>query len=80
MANNKGLKTNLQGLNCLLRQICQDIKLHMILQEIQGGNTVILHVSAGQSVWLAAYNTGNTKVDGRPDYRFSTFSGVLLYE
>ena len=50
------------------------------LQEAQGGNTVIMRLSKGQSVWLAAFNTANTSVDGREDYRFSTLSGVLLYE
>ena len=76
--------------NCMLDGVvCPDhVQLYSIMlkyayflfKEIQGGNSVIFHVNATQAVWLAAYNTGNTQVDGRVDHRFSTFSGFLIHQ
>lgn len=48
-------------------------------QEIMGGNTVIINVQFGQSVWVEEYNGNDGQLIGSGAYRFTTFSGVLLY-
>ena len=44
-----------------------------------GGNTVIARVTAGQMVWLATYNENDRTIWNQDNYRYTSFSGVLLY-
>ena len=47
--------------------------------EMMGGNTIIVRLRQGQSVWLESYNNADGQVIGYDDARLTTFSGVLLY-
>ena len=47
--------------------------------DVQGGNTIITYVDAGQAVWVVQYFEADSVVRGDANYRFTTFSGVLLY-
>jgi co-chaperonin GroES (HSP10) len=45
----------------------------------QGGNLVILKLRAGDRVLIQAYGVPNALIDGGADYKYTSFSGVLLY-
>lgn len=45
----------------------------------QGGNVVILKLSVGQRVYIQAYDSNDVHIDGGDTYRFSSFTGTLLY-
>ena len=47
--------------------------------DVQGGNMLITHLNAGQSVWVTQYYFADAVIRGEPNYHFTTFSGVLLY-
>ena len=46
---------------------------------VMEGNTVIVRLSKGVSVWLETCGHSNSHVYGSSSNRFTTFSGVLLY-
>lgn len=48
--------------------------------EAQGGNMAILKLSAGSRVWVENYRWANKFVEGDTIDRFTTFSGILLYQ
>ena len=48
-------------------------------QEAQGGNFMILSLTKGQTVWVAAYRWANQSIDSSNTYRFASFSGYMLY-
>ncbi|XP_060603973.1 cerebellin-1-like [Ruditapes philippinarum] len=48
-------------------------------QNIQGGNVVLVHLNAGESVWVSAAVAGDD-IEGYSTLRTSTFSGYLVYE
>lgn len=43
------------------------------------GKTVILHLIAGQSVWLQTYYYADASIYTNRDNRFTAFAGVFLY-
>lgn len=43
------------------------------------GNTAILRITAGQSVWVATYYSNDVELFKTDTYRYTSFSGVLLY-
>ncbi|XP_045209459.2 complement C1q tumor necrosis factor-related protein 7-like [Mercenaria mercenaria] len=45
----------------------------------QGGNVVILKLTAGDRVLIEAYDTSNVHIDGGASYWYTSFSGALLY-
>jgi len=45
-----------------------------------GGNTAIIRVSQGQSVWVETVIGSTHSLDSYEDYRKTTFSGALLFE
>ncbi|XP_045186134.2 uncharacterized protein LOC123544133 [Mercenaria mercenaria] len=47
-------------------------------QNVQGGNTVIIRLNAGDSVWVSCGSAGNN-IEGYGRLRTSTFSGYFLY-
>ncbi|XP_045161752.2 GATA zinc finger domain-containing protein 14-like [Mercenaria mercenaria] len=47
-------------------------------QDLQGGNTVILRLNAGDRVWIDATHNGS-HVEGSGTLRLTTFSGLYLY-
>ena len=44
-----------------------------------GGNTAIVQLSAGESVWLEVFGTTNGQLQSDGNYRYVSFSGVLLF-
>ena len=44
-----------------------------------GGNTAIVRLNSGDRVWMEIYDTAGVQLYSRLDYRWVTFSGVLLY-
>ena len=44
-----------------------------------GGNTVIVDLTAGQSVWLEVYDSANGQMASSSRDRYATFSGVKLF-
>ena len=44
----------------------------------QGGNSAILELQTGDTVWLAFTQTGRRRVDSTSN-RYTSFSGILLY-
>ena len=44
-----------------------------------GGNTAIVQLSAGESVWLEVFGTTLGQLDSDRSYRYVSFSGVLLF-
>ena len=44
-----------------------------------GGNIAILRVNVGQSVWMATYDQNDVEFWNSDIYRYTSFSGVLLY-
>lgn len=49
-------------------------------QNLQGGNIGVFKLTKGSNVWVENYNRQHQVLEGDDNYRFSTFSGVLLYE
>ena len=47
--------------------------------DIMGGNTAIVQLSAGESVWLEVFGTTNGQLQTDGTYRYVSFSGVLLF-
>ena len=47
--------------------------------DVMGGNTAIIRLNQGEAVWLEIYDGINSEARSYPAYRFTTFSGVLLY-
>ncbi|KAK3587201.1 hypothetical protein CHS0354_016897 [Potamilus streckersoni] len=45
----------------------------------QGSNSVVTRCEAGQKLLVRAFDISGSKIWGHPDYRWSTFSGFLLY-
>ena len=45
-------------------------------QDLTGGNSVLLRLKAGDSVWV---DTAGGHVEGASGWRLTTFSGVFLY-
>ena len=43
------------------------------------GNTAILRITTGQSVWVATYYNNDTELFKTDTFRYTSFSGVLLY-
>lgn len=43
-----------------------------------GGNTAVLRLTAGQSVWVANYLRSDVELWDEDGYRYTSFSGVLL--
>ena len=48
--------------------------------EAQGSNMAILKLSAGAHVWVENYRWSDKFVEGDTTDRFTTFSGILLYQ
>ena len=48
--------------------------------EAQGSNMAILRLGQGTHVWVENYRWADQGVEGNPTERFSTFSGILLYQ
>ena len=46
---------------------------------VMGGNTAIVRLNSAEKVWLEIYTNGGAQLYSLPDYRWVTFSGVLLY-
>ena len=46
---------------------------------VQATKVFILHLNAGQSVWLQTFYTANATISSHSSDRFVTFSGVFLY-
>ena len=46
---------------------------------VMGGNTAIVRLNSAEQVWLEIYSTAGVRLYSKPDYRWLTFSGVLLY-
>ena len=46
---------------------------------VMGGNTAIVRLNSAEKVWLEIYSKGGVQLYSLPDYRWVTFSGVLLY-
>ena len=44
-----------------------------------GGNTAIVKLSAGESVWLEIFGTPNGQLQSDGSYRYVSFSGVFLF-
>ena len=44
-----------------------------------GGNTVIVDLKAGQSVWLEVYDSIGGQMESSSINKYATFSGVLLF-
>ncbi|KAH3811911.1 complement C1q-like protein 4 [Dreissena polymorpha] len=54
------------------------VDAHHQVQELQGGNTVVLRLNVGDAVWLA--NRGaNDHVDGSTGLHATSFTGVFLH-
>ena len=49
------------------------------LHHVQSTKTIILHLAAGQLVWLQTYWEADSFLNSGNNNRFATFSGVLLY-
>ena len=47
-------------------------------QRLTSGNTAIIRLNQGESVWLESQVDDSEVISG-PHYRWTTFSGVLLY-
>ena len=47
--------------------------------DVMGGNTAIVRLTQGESVWLEIYHTNNVELVSPPDFRWTTFSGVFLF-
>ena len=43
------------------------------------GNAALLYVTAGQSVWISNFYTNDVSLSNSETYRYTSFSGVLLY-
>ena len=46
---------------------------------VMGGNTAIVRLNSGEKIWLEIYSNGGSELYSKGDYRWVTFSGVLLY-
>ena len=47
--------------------------------DVQGTNTVNVHVCKGKPVWVQSYSQG--KIEGNDEkFRYTSFSGHILYE
>ena len=46
---------------------------------VMGGNTAIIRLTGGQTVWLESYYYSDNELDSSSKDRLVTFSGVLLY-
>lgn len=44
----------------------------------QGGNSAIVQLTVGESVWLEVYDSVNGQMESTNSFRLATFSGVLL--
>ena len=44
-----------------------------------GGNAALLYVNAGQNVWVATYYDNDVSLRNTDSYRYTSFSGMLLY-
>ena len=49
------------------------------VHHVMGGNTAIVPLNTADKVWLKIYDTARVELYSTPDYRWVTFSGVLLY-
>ena len=47
--------------------------------DASGGNVAIVNLTAGESVWLEVYHATNGQLQTDGNYRYVTFSGVLLF-
>ena len=48
-------------------------------QDLQGGNTILIKLNKGDTMWVQRYaGYGTTKLESYVGVRVSTFSGVLL--
>ena len=47
--------------------------------DAMGGNTAIVRVTAGQSVWVATYDQNDVELWNAGVFRYTSFSGVFLY-
>ena len=47
--------------------------------DVMAENTAIVFLTTGESVWLEVYLTTDGEVRSYSNYRFTTFSGVLLF-
>ena len=52
----------------------------LLPNEAQGSNMAILRLGQGTHVWVENYRHPDQGVEGDPTDRFSTFSGILLYQ
>ena len=46
---------------------------------VMGGNTAVVRVAAGQTVWVATYEMNDATLVNDDNLRYTSFSGVLLY-
>ena len=49
------------------------------VHHVMGGNSAIIRLNSGDKVWLETYTINNVELFGSTTYRFTTFSGYLLY-
>ena len=47
--------------------------------DVMGGNTAIIRLTGGQTVWLESFDYSDNELDSSSKDRLVTFSGVLLY-
>ena len=47
--------------------------------DVMGGNTAIIRLTGGQTVWLESFYYSDNELDSSSKDRLVTFSGVLLY-
>ena len=49
------------------------------VHHVMGGNSAIIRLNSGDKVWLEIYFNNNVELYSEPNFRFTTFSGYLLY-
>ncbi|XP_053398548.1 complement C1q-like protein 2 [Mercenaria mercenaria] len=47
--------------------------------DVQGTNTAIVHVCKGKAVWVESVSSHSNLEGNNADYRYTSFSGFLLY-
>lgn len=47
--------------------------------DVMGGNTAIVRLTQGESVWLEIYQNNDMELVSPTDLRWTTFSGVFLF-
>ncbi|KAH3753184.1 hypothetical protein DPMN_187818 [Dreissena polymorpha] len=47
--------------------------------EVMSSNTMLVHLVVGQSVWMEQYGNNDGQIISGDEWRYTTFSGVLLY-